>query len=103
MSNECVRVQVQVQVQQTLPVQSHSALDPPQLRGRQEGAPEGISSADPAPDPSRTHSRCNAKISGVAANVSTSATHQRDALPVPEIASVHGRAAYPRTAEEEAP
>lgn len=36
-------------------------------------------------------SRCNTKISGATANVSTSATHQRDALPVPEIASVHGR------------
>lgn len=29
--------------------------------------------------------------------MSTSATHQCDALPVPEIASAHGRAAYPRT------
>lgn len=33
----------------------------------------------------------------MAANVSTSATHQCDALPVPKIASAHGRAAYPRT------
>lgn len=85
------------------PADAPGVLDPPELRDHR-AAPEGISGVHPATEATRREdSRRNATISGVTANVSTSATHQGDALPLPEIASARGRAAYPRTAEEEAP